>query len=72
MTYDEKFKISHQKMERAWLEYVSGVPAERSKLLSRYHFVDTAWRVVGVGSIGTRCFITLLEANSAEDESFFS
>lgn len=37
-------------------------------LLSRYHIVDTALRVVGVGSVGTRCFTALLEANSTDDE----
>ena len=64
---DEKFKVSQNDLEKAWLEYVSSVTADRRKLLGRYHIVDTALRVVGVGSVGTRCFISLLEANSAED-----
>ena len=64
---EEKFKVSQNDVERAWLEYVSSVTADRRKLLGRYHVVDVALRVVGVGSVGTRCFISLLEANSAED-----
>ncbi len=64
---EEKFKVSQNDLEKAWLEYVSSVPEERRKLLGRYHLVDTALRVAGVGSVGTRCYISLLEANSAED-----
>ncbi len=34
------------------------------KLLERYHFEDFAFKVVGVGSVGTCCFIILLLAGS--------
>ncbi len=64
---DEKFKVSQNDLEKGWLEYVSSVTADRRKLLGHYHVVDTALRVVGVGSVGTRCFISLLQANSADD-----
>ncbi len=64
---DEKSKVSRNDVEKAWLDYVSSVTADRRKLLGRYHVVDAALRVAGVGSVGTRCFISLLEANSAED-----
>jgi uncharacterized protein (DUF2252 family) len=55
-------------LEKAWLEYVTSVEIDRRALLSRYHIVDAALRVVGVGSVGTRCFTALLEANSIDDE----
>ncbi|HYA78211.1 MAG TPA: DUF2252 family protein, partial [Verrucomicrobiae bacterium] len=55
-------------LEQAWLDYVSSIEIDRRALLSRYHIVDVALRVVGVGSVGTRCFIALLEGNSIDDE----
>jgi uncharacterized protein (DUF2252 family) len=64
----EKVQVVRNDLEKAWLEYVSSVEMDRRMLLSRYHIVDTALRVVGVGSVGTRCFTTLLEANSTDDE----
>lgn len=35
---------------------------DRRSLLSRYHVVDLAMKVVGVGSVGTRCAILLMMA----------
>jgi uncharacterized protein (DUF2252 family) len=40
--------------------YRESLPEERRDLLDRYHFVDCAVKVVGVGSVGTRCFIALM------------
>ena len=64
----EKIQVLRNDLEKAWLEYVSSVEINRRELLSRYHIVDAALRVVGVGSVGTRCFVALLEANSTDDE----
>ena len=64
----EKAQVVRKDLEKAWLEYVSSVEISRRELLGRYHIVDTALRVVGVGSVGTRCFVALLEANSTDDE----
>jgi uncharacterized protein (DUF2252 family) len=64
----EKIQVLRNDLEKAWLEYVNSVEIDRRELLGRYHIVDTALRVVGVGSVGTRCFIALLEANSTDDE----
>jgi uncharacterized protein (DUF2252 family) len=61
-------QVVRNDLEKAWLEYVSSVEIDRRALLSRYHMVDAALRVVGVGSVGTRCFVALLEANSIDDE----
>ena len=65
---ETKIQVSRSDLEKAWLEYVGSVEADRRTLLCRYHLVDAALRVVGVGSVGTRCFIALLEADSTEDE----
>ena len=39
----------------------------RRELLERYRFVDFALKVVGVGSVGTRCFIVVLEGRDEGD-----
>jgi uncharacterized protein (DUF2252 family) len=43
---------------------------DRRQLLERFQIVDTARKVVGVGSVGTRAFIALLEGRDAEDPLF--
>ena len=51
------------------LQYRESLPHERRALLDRYRFVDAALKVVGVGSVGTRCWIALLM--SAANEPLF-
>jgi len=43
---------------------------DRRKLLERFEIVDAARKVVGVGSVGTRCFIALLQGRDAHDPLF--
>jgi uncharacterized protein (DUF2252 family) len=43
---------------------------DRRKLLERFQIVDAARKVVGVGSVGTRCFIILLQGRDAQDPLF--
>ena len=40
-------------------DYRATLSDERRVLLDRYHLVDAAMKVVGIGSVGTRCFIGL-------------
>ena len=40
--------------------YVDSMSPERRTLLDRYRIVDAARKVVGVGSVGTRCHVVLL------------
>jgi uncharacterized protein (DUF2252 family) len=40
---------------------------DRLHLLDRYRFVDVARKVVGVGSVGTRDFVVLLEGRDEDD-----
>ena len=42
-------------------DYRRSLGEERRVLLDRYHLVDVARRVVGVGSVGTRCWLALFE-----------
>lgn len=42
--------------------YRASLPLERRVLIDRFSPVDVARKVVGVGSVGTRCLILLLEA----------
>ncbi|MFJ9823223.1 DUF2252 domain-containing protein [Streptomyces sp. NPDC101160] len=51
-------------------DYRSSLAEERRILLDRYRFVDAARKVVGVGSVGTRCFILLLEGRDDADPLF--
>ncbi|MBV9270959.1 MAG: DUF2252 domain-containing protein, partial [Candidatus Eremiobacteraeota bacterium] len=44
-------------------EYRDALPPETRVLLDRYQPVDFAFKVVGVGSVGTRCFVALLMAD---------
>jgi uncharacterized protein (DUF2252 family) len=48
------------KLVRSILDYVSTVPADVAVLLSRFRVTDLALRVVGVGSVGTRCYLAIL------------
>ncbi len=50
-----------------WEQYLESLPEERRRLLSRYRMVDLALRVGGVGSVGTRCWILLLEGGAEDD-----
>jgi len=43
-------------------DYRDTLPAERRVILDRYHIIDAARKVVGVGSVGTRCGVALLMA----------
>ncbi len=50
-------------------EYKNSLQADRRKLYERYRFQDAAIKVVGVGSVGTRCYLSLLLAD--EDDPLF-
>lgn len=49
-----------------YLDYVSSLPDAQATLLSRYRLADIAHKVVGVGSVGLRAFVVLLEADSGD------
>jgi uncharacterized protein (DUF2252 family) len=41
-------------------EYLAAVPIDIAVLLSHFRVTDVALRVVGVGSVGTRCYLVIL------------
>ncbi len=46
---------------RVVAQYRESLSADRRDLLDRYRFVDYARKVVGVGSVGTRCWVALFQ-----------
>ncbi|HEY9373699.1 DUF2252 domain-containing protein [Streptomyces sp.] len=54
-------------LSKIFNDYRSSLSEERRVLLDRYRYVDAARKVVGVGSVGTRCFVVLLEGRDAGD-----
>jgi uncharacterized protein (DUF2252 family) len=49
------------RMRSFYLGYLRSLPLHRRRILDRFRVVDLAHKVVGVGSVGTRCFIVLIE-----------
>jgi uncharacterized protein (DUF2252 family) len=50
--------------------YKRTLQEDRRHLLERYRFVDAARKVVGVGSVGTRAYVVLLEGRDQDDPLF--
>jgi uncharacterized protein (DUF2252 family) len=50
--------------------YRATLQDDRRQLLERFHIVDVARKVVGVGSVGTRAFIVLLQGRDERDPLF--
>ena len=50
--------------------YMDSLTFDRRRLLSRYRIADVARKVVGVGSVGTSCWVVLLKGAGHEDPLF--
>jgi uncharacterized protein (DUF2252 family) len=50
--------------------YRRTLPSDRRALLDQFEFVDLAHKVVGVGSVGTQCWIVLLRGRDDGDPLF--
>lgn len=50
--------------------YFNSLSDDRRKLLKQYRIVDVARKVVGVGSVGTRCWIIFMIGNNSGDPLF--
>jgi hypothetical protein len=57
-------------LEKTFSDYRATLAENRRELVERYRFVDFALKVVGVGSVGTRCFVVLLEGRDEGDPLF--
>ena len=56
----------HEWLHEALVEYRRTLSDERRVLFDRYRFEDSALKVVGIGSVGTRCYIALFFAEDNE------
>jgi uncharacterized protein (DUF2252 family) len=50
--------------------YIESLNYDRRNLLERYQVLDIARKVVGVGSVGTRCWVILLQGVNDKDPLF--
>ncbi|MET0714589.1 MAG: DUF2252 domain-containing protein [Mycetocola sp.] len=59
-----------QVVEDQFDAYKASLSDDRRQLLDRFTIVDVARKVVGVGSVGTRAFMVLLQGRDADDPLF--
>jgi uncharacterized protein (DUF2252 family) len=57
-------------IDRQFRSYRTTLQADRRALLERFKIIDVARKVVGVGSVGTRAFIVLLQGRDESDPLF--
>ncbi|MET9844151.1 DUF2252 domain-containing protein [Streptomyces ossamyceticus] len=64
-------RVGLERQFRGLLErYARTLPSDRRSLLADYRLADVARKVVGVGSVGTRCWIFLLLGRDGRDPLF--
>jgi uncharacterized protein (DUF2252 family) len=66
LSADEIEKVIHDQFRA----YRATLQDDRRLLLERFELVDAARKVVGVGSVGTRAFIVLLQGRDQQDPLF--
>src|SRR4029077_15266908 len=59
-----------QAIHEQFRAYRATLQDDRRQLLERFEIVDMARKVVGVGSVGTRAFIVLLQGRDEQDPLF--
>ncbi|MDH6237539.1 DUF2252 domain-containing protein [Cryobacterium sp. CG_9.6] len=68
------FNLSAEELQESirgqWRAYLATLQHDRRVLLERFRVVDVARKVVGVGSVGARAFIVLLEGRDQQDPLF--
>jgi uncharacterized protein (DUF2252 family) len=62
-------ELNERALAAFFKQYRETLPEERRMLFDRFELVDFALKVVGVGSVGTRCWVVLFLA--APDDSLF-
>ena len=66
MSADELSTSIHEQFRA----YRATLQSDRRHLLERFEIIDVARKVVGVGSVGTRAFIVLLQGRDQQDPLF--
>ena len=69
-TYGISPDVIGQVIREQFRAYRNTLQLDRRHLLERFEIVDMARKVVGVGSVGTRAFIVLLQGRDADDPLF--
>jgi uncharacterized protein (DUF2252 family) len=67
--FQENVRDFEKRKQSWWGEYKKSLQEDRRCLLDRYRVQDGAIKVVGVGSVGTRCYVSLYLAD--EDDPLF-
>lgn len=57
----------YKALEQLFGSYVESLPAAQRSLLSQYRLEDIGQKVVGVGSVGLRCWIAVLSGRDVDD-----
>jgi uncharacterized protein (DUF2252 family) len=70
VTYGLSADEAEHAIREQFRTYRETLEDDRRRLLERFEIIDAARKVVGVGSVGTRCFITLLQGRDAHDPLF--
>ena len=65
---DEDREEAQAAVQSALVGYRRSLASDRRTLFSGYRVVDLARKVVGVGSVGTRCWVMLLTADQDESD----
>jgi uncharacterized protein (DUF2252 family) len=64
--FDEYAKNLQKEHTKFIEEYKQSLQPDRRQLFQRYRLQDSAIKVVGVGSVGTRCYLSLLLADESD------
>lgn len=59
-----------ERIKQGLHEYRRTLPPDRRHLFDQFEAIDVARKVVGVGSVGTRCYIIMLEGKTVDDPLF--
>jgi len=70
VTHTESGVPINEALEIFLTSYSASIADDRRYLLSHYRVVDVVRKVVGVGSVGTRCWVIFLKGNHHEDPLF--
>ncbi|MBX7109311.1 MAG: DUF2252 domain-containing protein [Chitinophagales bacterium] len=69
-THTQRGKPVEEAMGLLLESYFQSISDERKSLLRHYRVVDVARKIVGVGSVGTRCWIIFMSGNHTDDPLF--
>lgn len=69
-THTKSGKTIEEGIELFLQSYLPSLADDRKFLLKQYRIIDVARKVVGVGSVGTRCWVIFLRGNHNNDPLF--